>query len=159
MRTTITKPAPVTNPLSAINTIDELFANLLPGRAFAPFAPFAGPTPLPTSPTNWMPALDCVENDVNYIIRLDVPGIPKENLDLRLDAQLVTITGHREFVAANAPTETPFWMEREQGNFVRTIRLPVPVNAANVTATLVDGVMTIVLPKVTPTPTAKITIR
>jgi HSP20 family protein len=94
----------------------------------------------------WVPSLDFSEDEKNYIVRLEAPGIPKDDLEVNLEGQLLTISGRRHF-EKEEQTEEYFWREREQGRFVRTVRLPSAVNAAKVEATYDNGVMTIRLPK------------
>lgn len=94
----------------------------------------------------WVPSLDFSEDEKNYIVRLEAPGIPKDDLEVNLEGQLLTISGRRHF-EKEEQNEEYFWREREQGRFVRTVRLPSTVNAAKVEATYDNGVMTIRLPK------------
>jgi HSP20 family protein len=96
--------------------------------------------------TMWVPSLDFSEDEKNYIVRLEAPGIPKDDLEVNLEGQLLTISGRRHF-EKEEQNEEYFWREREQGRFVRTVRLPSSVNAAKVEATYDNGVMTIRLPK------------
>jgi HSP20 family protein len=96
--------------------------------------------------TTWMPSLDFSEDEKNYVIRVEAPGIPKDDLEVNLEGQILAISGRRTF-ENEEKNEEYFWREREQGRFVRTVRLPAPVNAANVEATYNDGVMTIRVPK------------
>jgi HSP20 family protein len=96
--------------------------------------------------TMWVPSMDFSEDEKNYIVRLEAPGIPKDDLEVNLEGQLLTISGRRHF-EREEQNEEYFWREREQGRFVRTVRLPSTVNAAKVEATYDNGVMTIRLPK------------
>jgi HSP20 family protein len=96
--------------------------------------------------TMWVPSLDFSEDEKNYIVRLEAPGIPKDDLEVNLEGQLLTISGRRHF-EKEEQNEEYFWREREQGRFVRTVRLPSSVNAAKVEATYDNGVMTVRLPK------------
>ena len=96
--------------------------------------------------TMWVPSLDFSEDEKNYIVRLEAPGIPKDDLEVNLEGQLLTISGRRHF-EKEEQNEEYFWREREQGRFVRTVRLPSTVNATKVEATYDNGVMTIRLPK------------
>ena len=106
----------------------------------------------------WMPAFDLSETDKEFVIRLEIPGIHKENLDIALTSNLLTITGKRE-VLQEGSGETYLWKEREYGKFVRTLRLPSAVAENKVEANYQDGVLVIHLPKVTPTPANKILIK
>jgi HSP20 family protein len=101
---------------------------------------------------------DRVEDDKNYVIRVEAPGVPKEDLEVNLDGQILTVWGRRSF-EKEEQSEEYFWREREQGRFVRTVRLPAPVNPAKVDATYNDGVMTIRVPKAETTAKSRIAIK
>ena len=143
----LTKQAPTT-------IVREDFENLF-DRFFG-----RGLTGAPTRvfETTWMPNLDFSEDDKNYIIRVEAPGIPKEDLEVNLDGQILTISGRRTF-EKEEQSEEYFWREREQGRFVRTVRLPAPVDAAKVEATYNDGVMSIRVPKVQGASKSRIAIK
>ena|SRR5689334_7155133 len=106
----------------------------------------------------WIPMLDLVENGAELVVRLEVPGIHKENLDIQLTGSMLIVTGKREY-AAEFPGETFLLKERLYGKFVRKIRLPVPVTGNKVTATYEDGVLLVHLPKEVPAPANKILIK
>jgi HSP20 family protein len=108
--------------------------------------------------TMWVPSLDFSEDEKSYIVRLEAPGIPKDDLEVNLEGQLLTISGRRHF-EKEEQNEEYFWREREQGRFVRTVRLPSAVDAAKVEATYDNGVMTIRLPKAAGGTKNRITIK
>jgi len=121
---------------------------------------FGSPFPMPEASTPeamWTPALDFSETDREYLVRIEVPGIPKENLDVHLDGQMLTFTGRRE--PRKEEHEEFFWREREEGRFVRSIRVPSPVDDARIEATCQDGVMTVRLPKLDQRVRSQITIK
>ena len=78
--------------------------------------------------TAWTPAVDLSETDKEFVVRLEVPGVHKENLDVGLDGNVLTISGRREF-RKDEETEEYIWHEREEGKFIRSLRLPKPVDA------------------------------
>jgi HSP20 family protein len=106
----------------------------------------------------WTPSVDFSENEKEYIVRLEAPGVPKEDLEVNLEGQTLTLSGRREF-AKEEKTEEYFWQEREQGRFVRAIQLPGAVDQAKVAASYQDGVMTIRLPKTEPSAKTRIAIK
>ena len=106
----------------------------------------------------WNPSLDFSDTDKEYIVRMEVPGIPKENLDIQVEGQVLTLTGHRE-IRKESEHEEFFWKEREEGRFVRTLRLPAPVVVEKIQAIVQDGIMTVHLPKAEPVVKNKITIK
>jgi HSP20 family protein len=106
----------------------------------------------------WVPPMDLTETEKEFILRAEVPGVPRENLDVHLEGALVTLTGHRETKVHEA-NENMLWEERETGKFLRTIRLPKPVDPANVEAVYTEGILTVRLPKTELTAKSKIHIK
>jgi len=120
--------------------------------------PWLNEYPFEATGAEWIPMLDLVENATEFVVRLEVPGIHKENLDIQLTGLMLTITGKREF-AAEVPGETFLMKERLYGKFARKIRLPAPVTETKVVANYEDGVLLVHLPKAVPAPANKILIK
>jgi HSP20 family protein len=108
--------------------------------------------------TTWMPALDFAETEKEFVIRAEVPGVPRENLDAHLEGDILTLTGHRERNVHEA-NENILWEERETGKFIRSIRLPKAVEAKKVEADYNEGILTVRLPKAETTVMNKILIK
>jgi HSP20 family protein len=125
-----------------IDDVFERFFNAPAGFPAMTFDPFKR-----TMENAWIPALDLTETEREFVIRAEVPGVPRENLDVHLEGEILTLTGHREKMAREA-NENLLWEERETGRFVRNIRLPKAVEAAKVDAHYTDGILTVRLPKV-----------
>ena len=150
----VAKLAPVTGKMG--EEVERFFDRFLsPGFLAEPFVP---PFPFETAGTEWFPMLDLTENAGEFIVRLEVPGIHKENLDIHLTGTLLTISGRREWMAEVAG-ETYLRREREVGKFSRTVRLPALVVEKEVRATCEDGVLVIHLPKVAPAVANRIVIK
>lgn len=94
----------------------------------------------------WMPAIDLTETEKEFILRAEIPGVPKENLDVHLEGGVLTLTGHRE-TKTTEKGENMLWEEREAGKFVRTLRLPKAVVPDKVDALYQDGILTVRVPK------------
>jgi HSP20 family protein len=94
----------------------------------------------------WNPALDLYEDKDNVIVKAELPGLKKEDIDVSLHDGALTISGERK-------TETKFdeaqthRAERFVGRFSRSVTLPSPVSVEKITATYQDGILTITLPK------------
>lgn len=88
------------------------------------------------------PPLNVSEDEVNYYVRSEIPGLPMDDLELTLTEKSLVIRGER-------PTEQGkyYRQERPAGFFQRVVALNVPVDRDRVRATLTDGVLTVVLPK------------
>jgi HSP20 family protein len=106
----------------------------------------------------WEPALDFSENPKEYVVRLEVPGMTRDDLDVNLDGNLLTISGKRE-LHRQEKGEDFLWEEREEGRFMRTLRLPAAVQDAKIDANYAEGVLTVRLPKMEPVAKSKITIK
>jgi HSP20 family protein len=149
----VMKAAPIVGKVK--EDIDRLF-----DRFFStPFATEPLFPPFEAMPEGmWTPVFDLAETDKEYVIRLEAPGIHRENLDIALRDNVLTITGKRE-VSQEGKTETYLWREREFGRFVRSMRLPTAVIENKIEATYQDGVLVAHLPKAVPAPANKILIK
>jgi HSP20 family protein len=134
--------------------VDRLFDRFAPSGFFAePMFP-----PFESMDVAWAPNLDMTEGNKEFIVRLEVPGVHKENLDVKLTGNLLTISGHRE-ETKEGKDEAFIWREREAGTFSRSIRLPAPVMEDKIEASYHDGLLTVHLPKLEPATGTKILIK
>jgi HSP20 family protein len=144
----LTKLNPI---LGNVETIDRLFDPFLTGPLFPEFMGRG-------IEGTWVPTLDLAENDAAFVVRCEAPGMPKENLDVKLTGEVLTISGHRE-AAKEVPGENFLYRERESGRFVRTLRLPARVAEGKIEAHYTDGVLHVTLPKAAPEVRSRITIK
>ena len=93
------------------------------------------------------PSFDIRETPEAYVFEADMPGIKREDLDLNLTGNRITITGRRE-ARERREGENLFISERSHGSFTRSFNLPDGVDGAKVSAELKDGVLTLTLAKV-----------
>jgi len=94
----------------------------------------------------WAPALDLYEDNENIIVRAELPGMNKQDIDVSLHENIITISGERRNEKKYEASETSR-QERVFGRFTRSLSLPKVVNASKVTASYKDGVLTVTLPK------------
>jgi HSP20 family protein len=92
---------------------------------------------------DWIPAADVYEDEREYLLALDLPGINREGLDVSLDDGRLVIRGERRGQEGLHARRT----ERPQGRFVRTFSLPDAVDRASISADYKDGVLLLHLPK------------
>ena len=99
----------------------------------------------PRAFNDWNPALDLYQDPNNVVAVLELPGMRKEDIEITLHEGVLTIAGERReaFAEGEKVTRT----ERFVGRFCRSIPLPARVNAAQVTATYREGLLTVTLPK------------
>jgi HSP20 family protein len=94
----------------------------------------------------WHPPLDVHEDQNTLTVRLEVAGVKKEDFDISLHDDALTISGERKSAPRHADGEI-FRSERAFGAFSRRIQLPAAVKPEAVKADYTDGVLTITLPK------------
>ena len=103
-------------------------------------------SPGPQTGRGWAPALDIYEDADQVTVKLEAAGLKKEDFDISLHDDNLTVSGERKSETEEREGES-FRSERFFGQFSRTVTLPAPVKADGVTATYADGVLTVTLPK------------
>jgi HSP20 family protein len=96
--------------------------------------------------TNWVPAADIFESDEDLIVNLDLPGVDPKMVDVRVENNVLTIRGERQF-EQKEKTENYHRVERSYGTFGRSFTLSTSVNPEKIRANYQAGVLSIVLPK------------
>lgn len=95
------------------------------------------------------PDLDIKESPDAYVIKLDIPGMDKDKINVEVNENFMSVSGERKFEKEEEDDRSGFFqMERSFGSFHRTIPLPGDVKSEDVTAQYDKGVLTITLPKV-----------
>jgi HSP20 family protein len=102
--------------------------------------------PSVTGITTWQPALDVYEEKDNYVVKVELPGVNKEDVKLSLEQGTLTITGERKAETKPETTEVHL-SERFYGRFQRSLNLPETLAVDQVKAQFKDGVLTVTLPK------------
>jgi HSP20 family protein len=116
------------------NEINRLFGN--------PMADFVGSEGF----SGWVPAVDLYENKEDLVVTAELPGLKKEDIDLSLNEDNLTIAGERKEEKQSGENESQR-AERFYGRFQRTISLPKKVDVGAIKAAYKDGVLTVTLPK------------
>jgi HSP20 family protein len=88
--------------------------------------------------------LDVVRHETDVTLRLDVPGIDPEQLEVSVDRGLLTISGKRE--EERTENDKLFVRERTMGTFTRRLRLPESLDAEAVEASYANGVLEVKVP-------------
>ncbi len=120
------------------------------------FTPLFGRTPAlrpVETPYDFLPPADIVEHEKEYVVKLDLPEVKKEDVKVYFDDGVLTIKGERK-VEKETKGETVHRTERFYGAFERSFVLPEDVDAKLIKAEAKDGVLSVVLPKLM-TPKAK----
>ena len=117
----------------------------LQDRVNSLFQDFAGDGQTVTAAA-FAPAVDVYENGEKVVLKLDVPGIKEEDLDIRVENQTLSVRGERKF-EAEEKEENFHRIERRYGSFFRSFSLPTTVDTENVEASYNAGVLKLELKK------------
>jgi HSP20 family protein len=144
--------------LSLFDDLDHLFEDFLkrrwPGSAGGPLGMWHSPQ----SGTNErVPSVDVADKDDAIVVRAELPGVRKEDLDVSIVDRMVTIRATRK--EEKEVKEKDFYRrEIHTGEFSRSMLLPTEVDVDKATASFTDGIMELTLPKVGETRRRKIRI-
>ena len=95
---------------------------------------------------NFVPAVDVYEDPQKVVLKLEVPGIRPDDLDIRVEGRTLSVRGERKF-ESEEKEENFHRIERRYGNFTRSFTLPATVDTDSIDARTADGVLTISLAK------------
>lgn len=94
----------------------------------------------------WSPTVDVYDSKDNMMVKADIPGMKKEDIDISVHGDILTIKGEKK-----EETETKennyVKTERFYGSFNRVLTLPSEIDESKVKASYKDGVLDIILPK------------
>jgi len=96
--------------------------------------------------SGWSPALDLYDDKDALVVSAELPGMKKEEINISLHENVLTISGERRHERENKEGET-FRSERYFGKFQRSVSLPTKVQVNGVKASYKDGILTVQLPK------------
>ena len=101
--------------------------------------------------SRWAPAIDVQETDAEYLVKADLPEVPKADVKVALERGILTIEGERKQEKEEKGKKF-HRVERTYGKFVRRLSVPSEVDEQKIAAEFKEGVLTVHLPK---TPVAK----
>ena len=94
-----------------------------------------------------LPRLDVTETEQTFEVKAEMPGVKKEDVNVSIDGQRVTIEGECQQANEQRQGEQVVYSERSTRKYQRTFTLPTEVDDANAQARLEDGVLMLSLPK------------
>lgn len=100
----------------------------------------------PSNARLWAPPVDVAESETEIVLYAELPGMNREEIDINLHGDTLTLRGERKFAQA-APGEHFHRIERHYGPWRRAFQIEVPIDSARVSATYEEGVLTVRLPK------------
>jgi len=105
----------------------------------------------------FVPVTDIFETDQALTLKLEMPGVAKDRVEVRVENDILTIEGRIDFGVYD--NLRPLYTEYNVGNYARTFQLSSKIEQDGISAALKDGVMTLVLPKVERAKPRKIQVR
>jgi HSP20 family protein len=100
----------------------------------------------PAVQTRLAPQFELAETDTEFTIAAELPGLGKENVDIKVDEELLMIRGEKKAEEQKDETRSLF-SERRYGSFERTFRLPETVQTEQIAARYENGILIVSLPK------------
>jgi HSP20 family protein len=108
---------------------------------------FESPSPA-NAPTlrRWIPAMDLVETDDDFVLRADLPGLTEDDVNIELEDNVLTVSGERK--AEHQERKDGYYrVERASGSFQRSLTLPEGVDPEKIKASFENGVLEVRVPK------------
>jgi HSP20 family protein len=96
--------------------------------------------------STWAPAVDIYETSEQIVLKADLAGLTREDVEIRVQDTTLTLRGERRF-AKDVQEENYLRLERVYGPFERTFALATTVQADKIRATFRDGVLEVSIPK------------
>jgi HSP20 family protein len=128
-------------PVRELNTIQSEM-NRLFNTFFETTPPGNGGSTL----RRWVPAMDLVETEGEFVLRADLPGLSQDDVKIELQDQVLTISGERK-AEHEERKEGYYRVERSSGAFSRSLTLPEGVDPGAVKASFDKGVLEVRIPK------------
>src|SRR5687768_12692727 len=98
--------------------------------------------------TSWIPPMDVYETGDEILCQLEVPGLTRENIDIKVEGSRLTIAGEKKYEHHHDQKEPGYrHFERRYGGFERSFTLPRTVDTERVKALYENGILTVSLPK------------
>ncbi len=99
-----------------------------------------------TSLAQWTPAVDIAEHDDQYSVKVELPGVNKEDVKITFESNILTIRGEKK-QEKETKKENYHRLERNYGSFQRSFTLPATVKSDKIDAIYKDGILSISIPK------------
>jgi len=130
-------------PLGSILDVqEELHRDM--HRLFDEF--FSSVEPQRMAQVSWTPPVDVLEDDKEFILRAELPGVEQKDVQISLQDNTIIIKGEKK-EEVEEKSELHHRLERFYGNFMRTFELPAGLDTEKVQAHYKNGILEIMLPK------------
>jgi len=100
----------------------------------------------PAATTTWSPSVDIFETEGEIVVKAELPGMDRKDIQLNLENNVLSLRGERKFTK-ETKDENYHRIERSYGVFSRSFSIPATVDEEKIRADYKDGVLKIFLPK------------
>jgi HSP20 family protein len=94
----------------------------------------------------WSPPVDILERGNEVVLKIDLPEVSQNEIDIRVEENTLIIQGERKFIK-DTPDENYIQIERPYGTFRRTFSIPGTIDHEGIKASYKDGVLRVILPR------------
>ena len=126
-------------PLSVFDEMERMLEGMMPRSLFRPFRW--------ESAIENLPQVDVIDRDDHIFVRVALPGVKKEDLEVSTTDHTVTIRGKTSYECKEEEEGEFYRREVASGHFLRTISLPASIDETKVKAVYRDGMLELTLPK------------
>lgn len=132
-------------PKYSIRNFDDFFSNF--NRSIA-----NRPAQEGMLSSDWVPSVDIIENEQNFMIKAELPEVEKENVKVSIDQNILTISGERK---SEIKDQKEHRIERSYGSFTRSFSLPDNIDDTEIKAESKNGMLYLTIPKAEAKPKQK----
>jgi len=131
------------NPLRELDDIQNRITGMFGRSLLKPDIAFREPVIV----SEWSPLVDITEDDKEFVLKVELPEVKREDIKVTVENGVLTITGERKF-EKEEKNKKYHRVERSYGSFLRSFSLPEETNGDKVNAEFKDGVLLVHLAKV-----------
>lgn len=95
---------------------------------------------------DWAPAIDIQETDKEYLVKVEIPEVKKEDVHITVEDEVLSVTGERKLEKEEKGKKF-HRIERSYGTFLRTFTIPMDADGTKIAAEFKDGLLLVKLPK------------
>jgi len=129
----------------SLSTLKKLAADPNEIKTRPPTNPATPAAALP-SRLSWAPAMDVLEKEDKFVVKVELPGVKEEDINVSVAGDTLTIEGEKE-AEAEVKKKGYYYSETSYGSFYRLITMPSTVDASKIEASYDRGVLEVTLPK------------
>ena len=93
---------------------------------------------------HWQPSVDIYQGEDHWLIKFDLAGVKKDDIQIEFHGQCLTVRGHRRDMSLRSDRRS-YSMEISYNRFERSIELPIEANQADIRSEYADGMLLVII--------------